>query len=64
MSITFLIMHYDGVLGPKCNGESFKITFEASRQKLLALSCFLWRNTLVAVLSVLFSFESIPSDLH
>ena len=46
------------------NGESFKTTFEGPRQKLLTLLCFLRRNTLVAVLSVLFSFESIPSDLN
>ena len=57
-------MYKLSVVRPKFNGESFKITFEAPRQKLLTRICFLWRNTLVAVLSVLFSFESIPSDLN
>ena len=48
MFITFLIMHLVGVLQPKLNGESFKITFEAPRRKVLTLLCFLWRNTSVA----------------
>ena len=35
------------VLRPKLNRKSFnfKITYEAPRQKLLTLLCFLWRNT-------------------
>ena len=101
MFITFFdyALSWRSATVPKFNRESFKITFEAPRQKLyhvvtphgrftivtiqgeprtrarwviqrmtrqkiLTLLYFLWRNTLVAVLSVLFFFESIPSDLH